>query len=123
LVPFAALEESWLDISEVSSGVSSYGLLALALAPFTGGVSLAVAAAAAALPPHRVVTFNLRQRTELREKLSNTRSALEKARAELKTAKEELECLQAARDLEADLPSLQHEVDRELEFAFQKISI
>jgi hypothetical protein len=125
----AALEESWFDIGK-SSSVSGYGPLALALAPFTGGASLAVAAcgallatAAAALPPHKTVTFNLRQRTELREKLSNTRSASEKARAELKTAKEELECLQAARDVEADLPSLQREVDRELEFAFQKISI
>jgi hypothetical protein len=124
----AALEESWFDIGKRSSSVSGYG--PLALAPFTGGASLAVAAcgallatAAAALPPHKAVTFNLRQRTELREKLSNTRSASEKARAELKTAKEELECLQAARDVEADLPSLQREVNRELEFAFQKISI
>jgi hypothetical protein len=122
----AALEESWICNSD--SDVLSDGLLALA--PFIVGASLAVAAfgalfttVAAAPPPHRAVAFDLPQRTELREKLSNTRSALEKARAELKTAKEELECLQAARDLEADLPSLQREVDRELEFAFQKISI
>jgi hypothetical protein len=88
----AALEESWFDIGKRSSSVSGYG--PLALAPFTGGASLAVAAcgallatAAAALPPHKTVTFNLRQRTELREKLSNTRSASEKARAELRRPK------------------------------------
>jgi len=125
----AALEKCWIDIGKRGSNVSAYGP-----APFTCGATVAMAtcgislatmayATAALPPPHRALTFNPRQRTELKEKLSNARGAFEKGRAELKTAKEELECLLAARDLEADLPFLQRKVDRELELAFQKISL
>ena len=118
----SALEKSWLDI-DVGRGVSSASvsggpLLAMA----TCGVS-SVFYAAAALASHRALTFRLRQIIRLEEKLSSARSAFERRCTELKTVKEKVECLQAARDLEADLPSLQREVDRELELAFQKISL
>jgi hypothetical protein len=113
----AALETSWLDISESHTPSLGVGSSVGASSSF----SVVIAIAAAVLSPHRAVTTNLHQKAKIREKLSNAQSAFEKGRAELETAKKELEYLQAASDLEADLPSLQREVDRELDLAFQRI--
>ncbi|PMD49710.1 uncharacterized protein K444DRAFT_638337 [Hyaloscypha bicolor E] len=114
----AALETSWLDISEshsFSGGVAAGSSL--------WAISALITIGATVLFPHKAVAANLQQRAEIQGKFSNAQSAFEKGRTELETAKKELECLQAARDLEADLPSLQYEVDKELDLAFQSMSL
>jgi hypothetical protein len=61
------------------------------------------------------------RRTQLKEKLAQVKRDLERERSELQEV-QVLQCLQAAKDLEAELPSLEKEIDRELGLLSQQVS-
>jgi hypothetical protein len=67
-----------------------------------------------ALVTEKALISNLQQRSKLKQRLEKTRRALEKGRAQLTETQEALEFLEATGDLEAELPSLQQEVDNEI---------
>lgn len=69
----------------------------------------------------REVESNAFRRTQLKEKLAQVKRDLERERSEPQEV-QVLQCLQAAKDLEAELPSLEKEIDRELGLLSRQVS-
>jgi hypothetical protein len=114
-----ALETSWEDF-----GKRDIQFLSLAGASPVQGVSVAfstmgistmgLSSVLMALKIGKAFISNLQPRIQLKQRLERTRLALEKGRAQLKETQEALASLEAARDLQAEIPFLQQEVHDEI---------